>query len=160
MPPVDLVLTLIPRHVSAPQVLREALGQGVASVSALAALRTWLPARLAHALLELEGIATRARLESLAPVRRDALLRHASELRLTVTGTPSVEEATVTVGGILREEIDPVSLASRRVSGLFLAGEVIDVAGDTGGYNLEWALASGYIAGESAARWAMSAGDR
>ena len=50
-------------------------------------------------------------------------------------------------GGVARDEVDPKTLASRKVKGLFFAGEVVDVDGPCGGYNLTWAFASGYVAG-------------
>ena len=64
-----------------------------------------------------------------------------------VLGTRGWNEAEFTAGGVDAREIDPHTLESRRRKGLFLAGEIIDVQGERGGYNLAWAWASGYIAG-------------
>jgi hypothetical protein len=58
----------------------------------------------------------------------------------------------VTAGGIDTRQINPASLESKLVKGLFFAGEVMDIDGDSGGYNLQWAWSSGFVAGESAAR--------
>jgi len=73
-------------------------------------------------------------------------------LSFVVRRTRAMEEAMVTVGGICTREIDPRTMASCVVRGLYLAGEVIDIAGDTGGYNLQIAFTTGYLAGEGAAR--------
>lgn len=70
--------------------------------------------------------------------------------RFHVTGPLSWDHAQVTGGGVLLEEIDP-EFASRRCPGLFLCGEVLDVVGDCGGYNLHWAWCSGLSAGKAAA---------
>lgn len=82
---------------------------------------------------------------------RDRDLRNLSKaakcLSLSVTGVSGFESAQVTHGGIKTEEFDPVTLESRLVPGLFACGEVLDVDGDCGGYNLQWAWASGLTAG-------------
>ncbi|MBM4429333.1 MAG: aminoacetone oxidase family FAD-binding enzyme, partial [Chloroflexi bacterium] len=77
-------------------------------------------------------------------------------LQLTVTGSRPIAEAIVTAGGVDTREIDPRTLESRRIRGLFFCGEVIDVDGDTGGYNLQAAFSTGFVAGESAACAASS----
>jgi len=55
--------------------------------------------------------------------------------------------AQVTAGGVDVAEVDPETLESRRVPGVYFAGEILDVDGDSGGYNLQWAWSSGYVAG-------------
>jgi hypothetical protein len=70
---------------------------------------------------------------------------------LPITGTQPWHRAQVTAGGAVAGEIDPGTLGSKIVPGLFLAGEVIDVDGDCGGYNLQWAWSSGFVAGVHAA---------
>jgi predicted Rossmann fold flavoprotein len=69
-----------------------------------------------------------------------------------VIGTGPWAGAQVTAGGVDVADVDPDTLESRLVPGLFLAGEVLDVDGDCGGFNLQWAWASGHVAGENAAR--------
>jgi predicted flavoprotein YhiN len=71
--------------------------------------------------------------------------------RIPVSGTQSWMHAQVTAGGVSTAEIDPGTMESRLAPGLFFAGEVIDVDGDCGGYNLQWAWSSGHLAGASAA---------
>jgi predicted flavoprotein YhiN len=74
--------------------------------------------------------------------------------RLELTGTRPVAEAIVTAGGVKRKEVHPVTMESRLVQGLYFAGEVLDVDGYTGGFNLQAAWATGYAAGNAAARTA------
>jgi len=77
---------------------------------------------------------------------------------LPVAGTLSLAEAFVTGGGVSVKEIDPRTMASRRRRGLYFAGEVIDVHGHTGGYNITVAFSTGYVAGKAAAQWAVAEG--
>lgn len=63
----------------------------------------------------------------------------------------SMEQAQVTSGGVFTGEIDPVTMESKKISGLYFAGEVVDVDGCCGGYNLQWAWSSGALAGRSSA---------
>ncbi len=72
-------------------------------------------------------------------------------LRLPIAGTRGYEEAMITAGGISTREIDPRTMASKRYPGLYFAGEIIDVDADTGGFNLQVAFSTGYLAGRSAA---------
>jgi len=74
------------------------------------------------------------------------------DFRLEVTGHRPFAEAIVTAGGVDTREVDPRTMASRLVEGLYFAGEVLDVDADTGGYNLQAAFSTGWLAGRSAAR--------
>lgn len=71
--------------------------------------------------------------------------------RLKVNGTQPWKHAQVTAGGIKVDEVDPRTMESRLVKGLYIAGELLDIDGDCGGFNLQWAWSTGYIAGEAAA---------
>ena len=73
------------------------------------------------------------------------------DFRLEVTGFQPIAQAIVTAGGVDTREVDPRTMASRLVEGLYFAGEVIDVDADTGGYNLQAAFSTGWLAGRSAA---------
>ena len=75
--------------------------------------------------------------------------------RLQVTGYRGFKEAIVTAGGVDTREIDPRTMASRRIEGLYFAGEVLDVDADTGGYNLQAAFSMGWVAGRAAASGVM-----
>lgn len=85
------------------------------------------------------------------PAQLEQLAYLMQHLPLSVTGTRGYDEAMVTAGGIALDEIDPRTMMSKRVHGLFAAGEVLDIDGDTGGFNLQAAFSTGYLAGESAA---------
>ncbi len=69
-----------------------------------------------------------------------------------VTGTTSWNNAQVTAGGIKTEEIDENTLMSKKCCGVYFCGEILDIDGDCGGFNLQWAWSSGYVAGKNAAR--------
>jgi predicted flavoprotein YhiN len=66
--------------------------------------------------------------------------------------TVPLEKGEVVAGGVSLDEVDPQTLSSKLVRGLYLAGEVLDIAGPVGGYNLQAAFATGYVAGESAVK--------
>ena len=66
---------------------------------------------------------------------------------LPITGTCGFDQAQVTAGGLQTGEFDPRTMQSRLVPGLYACGEVLDVAGDCGGFNLQWAWSSGWLAG-------------
>ncbi len=100
------------------------------------------------------------RLACVRPDRRVAELGAKDRLRVvdvlkglpvTLVATRPIQEAMVTLGGVATDEIDPHTMGSRLVRGLYLAGELIDIAGATGGYNLQAAFATGRLAGEAAA---------
>lgn len=71
--------------------------------------------------------------------------------RIDITDTTGHQAAQVTAGGVRLQEVEESTLESKRVPGLYFAGEVLDVYGDCGGYNLQWAWASGYVAGRAMA---------
>jgi len=79
------------------------------------------------------------------------LLQQLKEMRFEVTGHGGWERAIVTAGGVCLKEIDPRSMASRKVAGLYFAGELMDLDANTGGFNLQIAFSTGWLAGESAA---------
>ena len=83
---------------------------------------------------------------------RREVVRALTALPLPVEGTEGYRTAEVTAGGVALEEVDPGSGASRLVPGLFLAGEILDATGPIGGFNFQWAWATGKTAGEGAAR--------
>lgn len=73
------------------------------------------------------------------------------EWKIKVIGSNGWQQAQTTAGGVSLDEIDVDTLESKRVKGLYFAGEIVDVDGDCGGFNLQWAWSSGYIAGKNAA---------
>ena len=78
---------------------------------------------------------------------RRQLAEKLSRLKLHISATDGWRKAMVTRGGVALDEVDPQTMESKLVSGLFFAGEVLDVDGPCGGYNISWALASGFLTG-------------
>jgi predicted flavoprotein YhiN len=74
-------------------------------------------------------------------------------LRLDILRSAGLEEAMVTQGGVSLKDINPRTMESRLLKGLYFCGEMIDVDADTGGFNLQAAFSTGYLAGESAASY-------
>jgi predicted Rossmann fold flavoprotein len=109
-----------------------------------------LPLRLVDTFVNISGVAGDKKACEIDRVERRKTVRLLQDFRLTVKRARPIEEAIVTAGGIALDEIDPRTMQSRLVKGLFFCGEVIDVAGDTGGYNLQSAFSTGYVAGGSA----------
>ena len=79
------------------------------------------------------------------------LVFHIKKWRVEVRGTNSFDQAQICAGGVDTREISEDTMESRLVKGLYFAGELVDVDGICGGYNLQWAWSSGYLAGKSAA---------
>ena len=74
-----------------------------------------------------------------------------TDWRFKITGSKSFKDAQVTAGGVDTDEINSSTMESKLVKGLYFAGEIVDIDGDCGGFNLQWAWSSGYIAGENSA---------
>ncbi|MGE5557247.1 MAG: NAD(P)/FAD-dependent oxidoreductase [Bacillota bacterium] len=107
--------------------------------------------RLIPVVLKEAGIERRKSCREVTFAETANLMKILKGWRLTISGTQSWAQAQVTAGGVSVKEIDPVTLESKLIAGLYFAGEIIDVDGDCGGYNLQWAWSTGYIAGISAA---------
>jgi predicted Rossmann fold flavoprotein len=107
----------------------------------------WLPASLATALAGAAAVDPQTPMAHLARDARRALTHALVSLPLDVTGSRGYRVAEVTAGGVPLEEIDPATMASRRCTGLYLVGEILDVDGRIGGFNFQWAWASGAVAG-------------
>ena len=106
-----------------------------------------LPMKLIPFCLEQTGVPGSRKLHELKGAERQALRRWLKECRFTIDGHRPMAEAIVTAGGVALKEVDPRTMESKVVKGLFLAGEVLDLAGDTGGYNLQAAFSTGWLAG-------------
>jgi predicted Rossmann fold flavoprotein len=79
-----------------------------------------------------------------------AIAEQLKSYRLEITGTNGFKNAQVTAGGVYTDQIDKHTMQSKIVKGLYCCGEVLDIYGDCGGYNLQWAWSSGFLAGRSA----------
>ncbi len=118
----------------------------------LAWLRDRLPDRLAKALLDAADCDASTKVHQWPKDRRRALATLLAATPLPIVGDRGYAYAEVTAGGVPLAEIDLDSMQSRRTPGLFLCGEICDVDGRIGGFNFQWAWASGFLAGGSAAR--------
>ena len=110
-----------------------------------------LPASLARMVLRLAVIAEDVHAASFSRPQRDAVLGLVTRLPLAVKSAGGFDNAMVTRGGVSLREVDPKTLQSRKIRGLFFAGEILDLDGPCGGYNLQWAFSSGWLAGTGAA---------
>jgi hypothetical protein len=119
-------------------------------------LDRYLPRSLAAAVCAAAGIHPLARPAGITRPQRRALAEHLAALPLTVAGTEGWASAMVTRGGVGLKEVDPRTLESRRVAGLFFAGEILDLDGPSGGFNLQWAFSSGHLAGAASAECGVS----
>ncbi len=114
-------------------------------------LGQFVPRAMAPILAERATVSPGLPVAQLKAETRRALAERLKSLFVRVSGKRPMREAMITVGGVCVDEIDPRTMASRVVPGLYVAGGLTDVAGDTGGYNLHYAFASGYVAGRAAA---------
>lgn len=114
-------------------------------------LRTLVPPRMASALANLTGVPPDRPGHQVTAEERKLLTRCLKSFRFNIQGPLSMAAAMVTAGGVALDEINPQTMESRLVRGLYFCGEVIDLDADTGGYNLQAAFSTGYVAGERAA---------
>ena len=116
------------------------------------ALADLLPAKLIPVVLDLAFIDEDKRANSVTVAERRRLVEALQDLRLTISKTRPISEAIVTMGGVSTKEIDPRTMQSKIIDGLYFAGEVVDVDGFTGGYNLQAAFSMAVAAAEHAAQ--------
>lgn len=109
------------------------------------------PAKLVPVMPVLSGIEPDRKVNEITREERGCLVRTIKRMELTITGLRGFDEAVITKGGVATNEISPSTMESRLVKGLYFAGEVMDVDALTGGFNLQIAWSTGYLAGLSAA---------
>ena len=127
------------------------LRQRIASMVELTAenlLAGMLHNRLGRTILRYAGYSLTDPIASLSSADLKKVSKAIKDFSLPVIGVLGFDGAQVTAGGIRTAEFDPATLQSRLVPGLYAAGEVLDIDGDCGGYNLQWAWSSGYLAGQ------------
>jgi len=110
-----------------------------------------LPKKLIPIMIELSGIDPDKKSHSITREERKSFRRLLKDLRVNVKGLAGLERAIITSGGVSLKEVDPRSMRSRLFPNLYFAGEVMDLDGPTGGYNLQMCWSTGRLAGESAA---------
>jgi hypothetical protein len=108
---------------------------------------TLLPEALCNELCILVEVGLTGRYKKLEGKKRDNLIKILAWTPLTVTGHDGFKMAMITRGGVSLKEINPKSMESKLIKGLYFCGEVLDLDGPCGGYNLQWSFASGYLAG-------------
>ena len=145
-PAATLTIDWLPDQ--APEAVDTAL-QGLGRSAVLTWLRGLLPDRLARTLCAMAGIDPLLPGHALTRPQRQALVRTLTRLPLPISGDRGYNYAEVTAGGVPLAEIHLPTMESRRCPGLALCGELCDVDGRIGGYNYQWAWASGYVAGTS-----------
>ncbi len=117
-------------------------------------LKGLLPQKLIEPFVDMTGIPSDKLGHQINSEERERLLGLLKSLRFNIKAPLPMASAMVTAGGVSLKEIDPRTMASRLVAGLYFCGEVMDIDADTGGYNLQAAFSTGYLAGENAARFA------
>ena len=112
-------------------------------------LAAHLPRRLVDSLMSLAGQPIDRKAAGLSKADRNRLVACVKRLELPVRGTLGFEKAEVTTGGVSLDEVDSRTLESKLVSGLYLAGEILDLDGPIGGFNFQAAWSTGWLAGRS-----------
>jgi predicted Rossmann fold flavoprotein len=114
-------------------------------------LKEWVPYTLADSLAALSGVDAERHVYTICAEERERVVQLLKDFRWEITGALPLASAMVTAGGVSLKEVEPVSFESKKVAGLHIVGETLDLAADTGGYNLQAAFSSGYLAAQSAA---------
>jgi len=110
-------------------------------------LTTLLPKELSKELCKLAGIDSFNRFSNTKGIKRDNLIKLLVWTPLHVNGHDGFKKAMITRGGVSLKEINPKTMQSKLIKGLYFCGEVVDLDGPCGGYNLQWSFSSGYLAG-------------
>ncbi len=146
---IDLKPALDERKLDA-RLLRDLDGFGKQRFRTL--LKELLPRKLIPVCIDATSISPDKAGHQITAQERKRLRTWLKDFRLEVTGHRPFAEAIITAGGVDTREVNPRTMASRLVEGLYFAGEVLDVDADTGGYNLQAAFSTGWVAGRAAAR--------
>ncbi|MCY9109694.1 NAD(P)/FAD-dependent oxidoreductase [Bacillus atrophaeus] len=117
-------------------------------------LKPWMQERYLLFLLEKNSIDPQISFSELPKENFRAFIKDCKQFTVTANGTLSIDKAFVTGGGVSVKEIDPKKLASKKMDGLYFCGEILDIHGYTGGYNITSALVTGRLAGVNAGRFA------
>lgn len=112
-------------------------------------LEKLLPRKMIEPVIQITGISPEKRINEITKEERRNIVRTLKGLELTIGGFRSIEEAIVTSGGINIKEINPKTMESKLIKGLYFAGELIDLDAFTGGFNLQIAWSTGYVSGKN-----------
>jgi len=122
-------------------------------------LKEFLPQKMVEPFVEMTGISSDKRGHEIVSEERERLVSLLKSLRFNIKASLPMAAAMVTAGGVSLKEINPRTMASNLVDGLYFCGEVMDIDAETGGYNLQAAFSTGYVAGENAAALAHDVPD-
>jgi predicted Rossmann fold flavoprotein len=114
-------------------------------------MKLLVPNRMIPVFIEHLGINSTKKVNQVNRKERISIVTLLKAFPLTLTGPQSIDKAMITCGGISKKEINPQTMESKIVPGIYFAGEIIDLCAPSGGYNLQEAFSTGYLAGESAA---------
>jgi predicted Rossmann fold flavoprotein len=114
------------------------------------AISSLFPSKLIPVMIKLSGIPANKPTNSITREERKTFAALIQNLPMTITGTRGFDEAVITAGGISVKEVNPSTMESKRINGLYFAGEILDTDALTGGFNLQIAWSTGYLAGKSA----------
>ena len=132
------------------RLLRDIQEHGNKKFSSL--LKGLLPQKLIPVCVDITRVISDMPVNQLTSAERNTLKTWLKDFRFEISGYRSFAEAIITAGGVSTREVNPRTMESKIVKGLYLAGEVLDIDADTGGYNLQAAFSTGWLAGQSAAR--------
>ncbi|MCK4826694.1 NAD(P)/FAD-dependent oxidoreductase, partial [bacterium] len=130
--------------------LREVNSNGKLSFKNM--LKELLPGKMISYFMTRTQILEDTKIANITKEQRETIVKNLKDLTFTITGTRSFDEAIVTSGGVKLSHINPRTMESKKIKNLYFAGEVLNIDGDTGGYNLQAAFSTGYVAGENAAK--------
>lgn len=119
-------------------------------------MKEYLPSKMIRPIIDLAGLEMEKPAHQISAAQRDKIIDLLKALRFNIKEPLPIARAIVTAGGVALDEIDPRTLSSKKVKGLYFCGELLDLDADTGGYNLQAAFSTGYVAGESAAGYSRS----
>ena len=140
---IDLKPALDDKKLDA-RLLRDFSEQHTKQISTV--MRGLLPQAMVEPVLDKAGVAIDTKISEITKVQRAAIVNVLKHFDLTVTGLRPIEEAIITDGGVSLKEIDPKTMGSKLIDGLYFAGEIIDCAAYTGGYNLQIAFSTAHSA--------------
>lgn len=115
------------------------------------ALKSLLPTRMISTFIKNTGISPEKKVNQVSQYLRQRIVDSLKSFDLVITGARPIEEAMITRGGVSLKEINPRTMESRLIKGLFFAGEILDIDADSGGFNLQAAFSTGYLSGENTA---------
>ena len=139
-------LDLLP-HIGGETLKAELLRRKETTLPASELLTGILHNRLGRVVTQMVGISQNKDIADLSDYEVEEMVRQVKSMEVSLTEPLGMDSAQVTAGGILTKDFDEKTMESRLVPGLYACGEVLDIDGDCGGYNLQWAWSSGYLAG-------------